>query len=477
LAKAARLLVYLLIVWTPIPLGSNRPVLWAVNGLLASIALLLFALGELSADRRPSIDWRFVAWPMAALVVWALWMVVQILPGLPTSLTHPFLHEAAEAASGVSPTISASTSATWATLAEAVPVAFLAVVAMRMTTDARRGLFLLRLILATSVAVAIYGLVARYFGFRQIFVLEDGVDANYLTGTFTGRSSAASYFVVGLVVATALFAARVRDRLNPLDRRRNRILAAAEITEGGGIYLLASLVLAAALINSGSRGGLLAAIVAMPAVAYLSMRGVAAGRKVIGGAFVLVLGAILLIATVSSGVMSKRLAAGIDTGGRPLVYQDTIDMIADRPLLGHGAGAFADLFPLYHDGAPSYGVWYRAHDTYLQAAAELGLPVALLLLAALAGTLFVIFRETRTGPPSPVAVAALGAAVGVGFHSLIDFSVQIQAIGLTMSVLVGAGLGEALRRRSERSAKDEAAVAAGAPGRLETIYVTIPTAP
>src|SRR5262249_2164836 len=156
---------------------------------------------------------------------------------------------------------------------------------MRIGRNRERGLFLLKLIAATAAAVASYGLVARFFGFRQVFVLDDGVDANFLTGTFAGRSSAASYLLIGLATTMALLATRVRDSLRASGPRRNWLLAISDVVETSGVYLLAALVLAAALLNTGSRGGVLAAAVVLPVVAWLSLRGVDVSRKAFAATF------------------------------------------------------------------------------------------------------------------------------------------------------------------------------------------------
>ena len=118
-------------------------------------------------------------------------------------------------------------------------------------------------------------------------------------------------------------------------------------------------------------------------------------------------------------------------------------MIAARPLLGQGAGTFLDAYPAFHELSPSTVTWNRAHDTYLQMAAELGVPVFAIVLITVAGILFYLVRGlSQRNKPSPVAIAAVGALVAAAVHSIVDFSLQFQAVGLTLAVLVGAGLGK-----------------------------------
>ena len=479
-ARTARFLLYCLILWAPLPLGSNRPVFWAINGFVATLILLLFGLGEVFATHRRTFDWRPAAWLAVAMALWAGWMVAQAVPGVPASLRHPIWSELAAHLPGpIAGTISGSPSATWTTICQAVPTAFLAFVAMRLAFHRERGIFLLNLLVATTTAVAGYGLAAQYFGFRQVFLLDSVAYPGFVTATFVGRNAAAAYFVIGLAAASALLAGRLQAKLGRAGAAKSWFMSAAEMVGGGGIYLVACLILATAILNSGSRGGTTAGGIALMSVAYLTVRGGATEKRAVGGMFVVIGAALFAVVAISGDLLFHRLASGVDTEDRLLVYRDTIDMILARPFLGHGAGGFADIYPLFHRLAPGPAVWDHAHDTYLQMAAELGLPISVLLIVAVAGVLVVIFREIRGDAPAPAAIAAVGAAVALAVHVLVDFSVQIQAVGLTLAVLVGAGLGEALRlsrQRSEAPAeRPGAAEPSPSPAPRERVYVTIPT--
>jgi O-antigen ligase len=162
----------------------------------------------------------------------------------------------------------------------------------------------------------------------------------------------------------------------------------------------------------------------------------------------LVLAVFLTGLALAGGLLFQRLEeTPLDFATRLALYRDTIAMILARPFLGHGAGTFADAFPLFHSAAVSSNVvWNRAHNVYLQAAAELGLPAFFAFAAYILWWLAKIFAPVQArSRPAPVAIAAIGAAVVVAIHSLFDFSLQIQAVALLMLVLGGAGFGEARR--------------------------------
>jgi O-antigen ligase len=89
------------------------------------------------------------------------------------------------------------------------------------------------------------------------------------------------------------------------------------------------------------------------------------------------------------------------------------------------------------------GVWDKAHNTLLEIAADMGVP-----LAGLVGVLWIVifavlFRGAlvrKRGLITPVAALAV-ASLAV-LHSLIDFSLQIPGYAIVALSLIGAGLAQ-----------------------------------
>ena len=341
---------------------------------------------------------------------------------------------------------------------------------------------LLGVIVFATVAVATYGLVAQYLGFRQVLVIDIDAYPGFLTGTFVGRNAAAAYFVIGIAATTSLIATRLDGFLRSrVMQERNWFLDLAELVRWSWMFLFADLILVAALLNTGSRGGLISCAIALATIAFVSVRRAHASRRGIAALLTVVLGTLFAMAAVSSDLLLGRLQPGLGSGGRLDVYRDTVDMILARPWLGQGAGTFADAYPLFHLRAASSGVWTRALDSYLQAAAELGLPAfGVLMLAILVVVITLLRNVGRQGEVQPTAIAALAVLAALAFQSIVDYSIQIQAVGLTVAVLVGAGIGETLACKarsltttygSGKSEKTED------PHRLTTVDVTIPIHP
>jgi O-antigen ligase len=88
-------------------------------------------------------------------------------------------------------------------------------------------------------------------------------------------------------------------------------------------------------------------------------------------------------------------------------------------------------------------MWQMAHDTYLEVFQGLGLlfgsmlvaSVVLLVLRCVKGA--VTRQSNETMPCVAASVAFL-----FGAHSLVDFSLQMQAIAITFMALLGAGVAQ-----------------------------------
>ena len=168
------------------------------------------------------------------------------------------------------------------------------------------------------------------------------------------------------------------------------------------------------------------------------------------------IGAVLLALALlqfAGSVGARFNESGIGDAVRFEVYRSSLQMIADRPWLGHGLGTFIWAFPPYRDAGAIWGIVNRAHNTLLEIALEMGIPFAVIVVMAWVGAIAVLIhgvRVRRDGlfiPAAALAVAAIGLA-----HSMIDFSLQIPGYSIMAFGLLGAGVAQSSRaQRAKRS--------------------------
>ncbi|MGD9739715.1 MAG: O-antigen ligase family protein [Bauldia sp.] len=436
LATLYRGLFYLFILWVPVPLGSNRPIFWAINGILCLVVFTLLVLDETFGERRRASSRRAILGLLALTAIPLAYMLLQAVPFSP-SLLHAAEWDRVRAEGiATAGAISVNPSATYMAACFFVTTALAGIIAARIASQPRRAATLLHVVLIGAGIVAAWGLAALGLDLPQTILGGEGAGAA-LTSFFVNRNTAATYIGLGLVTAVALLARRLSDSTGS-----DRVLAVlVDFPRRAGIHLAIVIFFTVALLATASRAGVLAGLFAALVVFAIGTRGAGRSTRIVVGATMLVAAAVLVLLGETSTVFFSRLAAlDLDDARWPL-YGDTIDAILARPILGYGAGTFADFFPAFHGAdLPRDGVWLEAHNTYLETAAELGIPMFVL---ALGGLVFLAVRSLRAAwrgdDPVPASLAATGAALIVAIHSLLDFSLQVQAVAILFAVLLGAG--------------------------------------
>jgi O-antigen ligase len=435
---------YLLIAVSPLLLGSNRPLFWGVNGVLSALVLVGFVWSEFKKE--PSrFDWKLPFMAIFCFLLIGMWMALQALPWTPKAWHHPIWF-ASPMLAGARSTISADPSQTWQTLAWWSTLSVF-IVAVRLGTSARRSIFVLNLMLTVCVLVALFGFTVESFELNTVGLIEKTYYKGWLTGTFDNRNSAASFLEIGLIIAVALAGREYLIRRK--HRARGNVLGFVDIVVGQfGIYSAVGLVLFFALLLTGSRGGIATGIFGGALV--LILRLLKQGRPTVSSITVMLVGLTLSIVLAISAVQGRQDIAD-NTNVRLSLYAEALKATADRPLLGHGAGAYSSVQPLYHSSStPSDLLWDNAHSTVLEAVVALGFPAmifATTVLFFILVKLVKVWGSTRKEATCLLVIQGVGAAVTL--HAFADFSLEIQAIALYVSCLIGLGIGEAMRMALE----------------------------
>ena len=138
----------------------------------------------------------------------------------------------------------------------------------------------------------------------------------------------------------------------------------------------------------------------------------------------------------------QRAQSAFDRGDfsiamRRIIWADSVDLIRSRPLLGTGPGNFELHLPS-HRSVARHREWselmgdrqhiaYRAHNEYLEQAAEtgiVGLGVFLWMLGSLIWAGGAIVRRRAANPARLVVLGCQAAMIGVLVHNLFSFTLQ-----------------------------------------------------
>lgn len=142
----------------------------------------------------------------------------------------------------------------------------------------------------------------------------------------------------------------------------------------------------------------------------------------------------------TGGDLNKRLF-NLSGSGRSEQFHTAVQQISAHPLLGGGAGSYADYW-FRHRRVPQ--TVHDAHSLYLETLGELGAPGMALLAVLLAAPLAGLARARS----SPFAAAALAAYVAFLVHAAIDWDWEMPAVTLA-ALCCGLALLALGRRETE----------------------------
>jgi len=405
----ARILLVAALFGAPLAFGAVLPWAWAALGLVAALALFLWALGSVQQGALKLV-WSPLYIPLALFFLLGVAQYAarltldrsetrQALVLLVADLTFFFLAVQLFAGAG----------------SRALPVFGLAV----LVFAGCMGLF--AIVQFASGAQRIYGIVETPGGLFGPYV-----DPDHFAGLMEMLVPVAVLYIAG---------------------RRGRSSLEASVWR-----VIAVTLALASLLLSGSRGGLLA-LSAEILIATTALRRAGAGtgtterRRLTMAAAVALCAGVMLFAYVDPGQVAKKLGsvAYVNStwanwaGDRKNMTLDSLRMWREHPVLGVGLGDFETAYPRYQSFPTD--VWIdHAHNDYAEALAETGLVGALLILSALALFLRLAFRDWGQPFRSQAGWIRLGAAIGccgLLLHSFLDFNLHIPANAAWFAVLAG----------------------------------------
>lgn len=433
--------VVLVIMLSPIPFGSNRPFFWALSGLIVSAAASVYFLFAARNGEGLRIPLRKIGWSIVLWTLLLVWLVVQVVPFgaflSPFSISLP---------GGVitSDTISTAPGATWLMLIRIATYGLFFVLALEAGAKEGRSTLMIKIVFWAIVAHAGFSLIQlTQFG-DTILGLPKIAYMGVATGTFINRNSFATFLAIGLSVGISLLPGIITAK-----RARNETVMDKVFRlffHAAGLF-----VIVVALLATQSRMGLFAGILGAFVVLLMVLKQSKHWKVLIPGAIIVAAAtSFLIVWTFGQGVLERALTIEGSSEGRMNLYAQVWDVILTRPWTGYGGGAFSLFFPAFF-GPPLnlVGFWDKAHNTYLALFSELGIPAgSLLIIASVIMFGRVLWSQLISNTLNPARLAGIGAMLTCAVHSLVDFSLEIQANTFLFVAIMALGLAATIKTRA-----------------------------
>jgi O-antigen ligase len=448
--RAAFWLFAALIVWAPIPLGSNRPWAWAILESGIFCAGLLWLAGFARREIAPRSAVR-AAWPaFALLALWLSFLLLQWIP-LPPQLVRALSPRAAEIHSAVdyllderSITLSIDPHASYVFWLKNCAYALAFALTLLLVHGRKRLAWICGAIVASGLLQAFYG---SFMHLARIDLDVLGMPIQHAaqaSGSYVNRNHLAGLLEMSLAVGIGLMIAQLEDRPR---RNWHDFLqdTATLLLSGKAMLRLVLVIMVVALVMTRSRMGNTAFFASMLVAGAI---GLAFSRHAPRGTVILIASLIVIdLAFIGTwfGVEKtvKRIAEttvqNVEERVDPSVYAAGI--LEDYPLFGTGGGTFYTAFTRYrgHD----IGAYYdHVHNDYVQYLTDTGvIGGALFGLLVLGSFVCANLAQARRRDPLArgVAFGVVMGIIAIGIHSTVDFNLQIPANAFLFMILLALG--------------------------------------
>ena len=277
--------------------------------------------------------------------------------------------------------------------------------------------------------------VAVVFGatLASVFAYVSHMQGPYhrlVLGSIENAVPAAEYVGAALVLAVAMLVAEFASTL------------------AGPLWAFAAGSSGLVLLMTKSRGPLLGALAGLAVTVATALR----RRRY---AFVVAAAAVAAILLFAAAHPGARLSGALSPGSRSVgvrtaIWSKTVDLVLDRPLLGHGLGSYPDLGVVYSDERGDFPQ-ANAHSTWLHVACETGVlgagTLALFVVLGLVG--IVQACRLACGLERAVSVGALGAVVVLLVAGVFSVTTDAEP-GMLFFSLMALGSAGAMRVRGGR---------------------------
>jgi len=432
----------LLLVWLPIPLGSNRPWAW----LIFELSAFGIMLGCVVLKRHD--EWLGLAKYKTPIVLWLAFLVIcllQIFP-LPASLTELIspnrLREQL-----TSPTqwyyLSTDLGQSQVSFIKSLGYFCVFLSCLLLINNEKHLRRLLLVILLSGTFQAIYGVfeVLSGYGFSPVFDLAISESA---TGSFVYKNHFANFLMLCLSAGVGLMVTDIE--INKSHKAQDwRIGLINTLLSSKTVIRICLAIMVIGLVMSRSRMGNVAFFSAMIAVSVFVFLLDRKKSKGLGLLLISMLIIDLFIVSHWFGLdkVQQRLAeTSLSQENRDEVVLDSLPIVKDYSIIGAGAGSFYSVFPGYKNSLIN-AFYDHAHNDYLEILIEYGI-LGFTFLGLLVLFSFIKAMTALKKNASPVskgtAFACLMAYLGMLIHMSVDFPLQAPANAVYFVILLALPL-------------------------------------
>jgi O-antigen ligase len=442
------------LVWAPLPLGSNRT--WAIGVLLVWLLVLLAGVAVAWRHALDAAHERLTLfkWPLLLLagMVGLTWLQVVPLPAAWVGAISPMAAQGQEPTRWMTLSLDVFQTRNMGMLAFVYFSIFL--VALLTIRNADRLDRLAQLLVWSGVLQAVLGAVlfsvkAEY----RIFYTE--VSHTRMIGSFVYHNSLAGYLCMCLSVGVGLMLARLSGGSSTHQNWRARLVDVLKFMLSAKMRLrLLLVVMVIALVLTRSRMGNAAFFVALLVV---GLAGIVLARKTAPKTIALIASLVIIdVLVVGTWVGLEKVVERIQEtelrtadGGlsesveaRTEAARTALAVVKDFALVGSGGGSFYNVFLSYRTPQYAYAYVDHTHNDYVEIACDYGL-TGLALLGLLVGLtlwkVMVVLAKRHATLPRGIAFGVAMSVVALLVHSTVDFNLQIPANALTMVVILAMG--------------------------------------
>lgn len=411
-------LLCLIIVWAPVPLGSNRAWAWSLLQLLIGSAFLLHLANCWRHDVPLLAAKRFYLW-LSPLVLLIGWLTAQYL-GLGLSSADPYQ--------------------TKVMLLKTVFFLLWCCLLLNYIQNHNRLRLLAIVIVATGALQAFYGVVIQLAGF-EVSPFTGIAEGNRARGSFVYQNHFANFLALSLAVAIGVLLSQLSSKRHHRNFRQLARDTLSTLLSAKMMLRLAMILMVTGLVMSRSRMGNAAFFTALIGVAIVALWFYKRPPALLKPLVISIL--LLDMALIGSMFGIEKLQERYEqtsfaSEARDEVVQDSLPLLSQYQWTGSGGGTFYTVFPAVQPQAYS-GFYDHAHNDYLQFAIELGIPLTALLMLwmlAFAVAAFQVMRQHDNKLERGLAFACLMALLHMALHCTVDFNLQAPANALLLLTIL-----------------------------------------